>query len=105
MLWKNLIQLDVSDIKTVVKVDDTVVGIDEGLNAGCWTVGLVISGNEVGLSFEERSALSADKQIVLKDKVYRKMNASDAHYEIDSVADLPNVLDDIERRLGQGERP
>jgi phosphonoacetaldehyde hydrolase len=39
MLWKNLIQLDVSDIKTVVKVDDTVVGIDEGLNAGCWTVG------------------------------------------------------------------
>jgi hypothetical protein len=33
MLWKNLIQLDVSDIKTVVKVDDTVVGIDEGLNA------------------------------------------------------------------------
>ncbi|MDV7559650.1 phosphonoacetaldehyde hydrolase [Acinetobacter baumannii] len=105
MLWKNLIQLDVSDIKTVVKVDDTVVGIDEGLNAGCWTVGLAISGNEVGLSYEEWSALSADEQIVLKDKAYQKMNASGAHYVIDSVADLPNVLDDIERRLGQGERP
>ncbi|ENZ0644220.1 phosphonoacetaldehyde hydrolase, partial [Acinetobacter baumannii] len=36
---------------------------------------------------------------------YQKMNASGAHYVIDSVADLPNVLDDIERRLGQGERP
>ena len=34
------------------------------------------------------------------------MNASGAHYVIDSVADLPNVLDDdIERRLEQGERP
>ncbi|HCD61021.1 MAG TPA: phosphonoacetaldehyde hydrolase, partial [Acinetobacter nosocomialis] len=48
---------------------------------------------------------SADEQIVLKDKAYQKMNASGAHYVIDSVADLPNVLDDIERRLGQGERP
>ncbi len=72
MLWKNLIQLDVSDIKTVVKVDDTVVGIDEGLNAGCWTMRLAISGNEVGLSYEEWSALSADEQIVLKDKAYIK---------------------------------
>ena len=54
------------------KVDDTVVGIDEGLNAGCWTVGLAISGNEVGLSYEEWSALSADEQIVLKDKAYQK---------------------------------
>ncbi|MFI7903464.1 hypothetical protein, partial [Acinetobacter baumannii] len=26
-------------------------------------------------------------------------------YVIDSVADLPNILDDIERRLEQGERP
>ena len=53
------------------KVDDTVVGIDEGLNAGCWTVGLAISGNEVGLSYEEWSSLSADEQIILKDKAYQ----------------------------------
>ncbi|TDI33102.1 phosphonoacetaldehyde hydrolase, partial [Acinetobacter baumannii] len=59
----------------------------------------------VGLSYAEWSALSTDEQIVLKDKASQKMNASGAHYVIDSVADLPNVLDDIERRLGQGERP
>ncbi|WDZ52879.1 phosphonoacetaldehyde hydrolase [Acinetobacter vivianii] len=105
MLWKNLIELDVSDIKTVVKVDDTVVGIEEGLNAGCWTVGLAISGNEVGLSFEEWQALSAEQQQPLKDKAYAKMNQSGAHYVIDSIADLPAVLDNIERRLNQGEKP
>jgi phosphonoacetaldehyde hydrolase len=105
MLWKNLIELDVSDIKTVVKVDDTVVGIDEGLNAGCWTVGLAISGNEVGLSFEEWQSLSGEQQKLLKDKAYAKMSHSGAHYVIDTIADLPDVLDDIERRLKQGEKP
>ncbi len=105
MLWKNLIELDVLDIKTVVKVDDTVVGIYEGLNAGCWTVGLAISGNEVGLSFEEWQALAQEEQDRLKAKAYAKMNQSGAHYVIDSIADLPQVLDDIEQRLKNGERP
>lgn len=105
MLWKNLIELDVADIKTVVKVDDTVVGIEEGLNGGCWTVGLAISGNEVGLSYEEWNKLDKTEQRVLKEKAYNKMNASGAHYVIDSITDLPAVLDDIERRLANGEKP
>ena len=33
------------------------------------------------------------------------MNASGAHYVIDSIADLPTVLDDIEKRLQNGEKP
>lgn len=105
MLWKNLIELDVSDIKTVVKVDDTVVGIEEGLNGGCWTVGLAVSGNEVGLSYEEWSALPESEQAILKEKAYTKMRASGAHYVIDSIADLPAVLDAIEDRLAMGEKP
>ena len=105
MLWKNLIELDVLDIKTVVKVDDTVVGIHEGLNGGCWTVGLAVSGNEVGLSYEEWKALPESEQVSLKEKAYAKMHASGAHYVIDSIADLPTVLNEIEQRLAQGEKP
>lgn len=105
MLWKNLIALDVSDIKAVVKVDDTVVGIEEGLNGGCWTVALAVSGNEVGLSFEEWQALTLDEQSRLKQKAYAKMNASGAHYVIDSIAELPAILDDIQARLNAGEKP
>jgi phosphonoacetaldehyde hydrolase len=33
------------------------------------------------------------------------MNASGAHYVIDSIADLPAVLDAIEQRLANGEKP
>lgn len=86
-------------------MDDTLVGIEEGLNGGCWTVGLAVSGNEVWLSFEEWSALSASEQLSLKEKAYAKMNASGAHYVIDSIADLPAVLDAIEQRLANGEKP
>lgn len=39
-MWLNAIRLDVSPIEAVVKVDDTVDGIKEGLTAGCWTVGV-----------------------------------------------------------------
>lgn len=105
MLWKNLIALEVSDIKAVVKVDDTVVGIEEGLNAGCWTVALAVSGNEVGLSYPEWISCSELEQHTLKTKAYTKMQTSGAHYIIDTIADLPQVLDDIQQRLQQGETP
>ena len=36
--------------KSVIKVDDTVSGIEEGINAGCWTVGVYKYGNYVNLS-------------------------------------------------------
>ncbi|EPF74499.1 phosphonoacetaldehyde hydrolase [Acinetobacter rudis] len=105
MLWKNLIALNVSEIKTVVKVDDTVVGIEEGLNAGCWTVALAVSGNEVGLSYEQWMGLPPAQQEILKEKAYAKMRASGAHFVIDSIAELPQVLDEIQSRLQQGGCP
>ena len=105
MLWKNLMQLGVADIKSVVKVDDTVVGIEEGLNAGCWTVGLSVSGNEVGMSYPEWQNLSNEEQAALKAKAYSKMQAGGAHYVIDTIADLPAVLEQIEQRLKQGDKP
>ena len=40
MVYKNLDLLDAWPIESVVKVDDTVGGVGEGLNAGCWAVGV-----------------------------------------------------------------
>ncbi|AXI02630.1 phosphonoacetaldehyde hydrolase [Aquirhabdus parva] len=105
MLWKNLMALGVQNIASVVKVDDTPVGIEEGLNAGCWTVGVAISGNEVGLSLEAWSILPTEEQEQYRSKAYEKLAASGAHYVIDSIADLIPVLDDIECRLAIGEKP
>lgn len=105
MMYQTFNNLGVWFPYTVVKVDDTVVGIEEGINAGTWTVGVTTSGNEVGLTATEWQALSADEQARLREKATAKLQAAGADYVIDSVSDLMPVLADIERRLKAGERP
>ena len=105
MMYRCFADLGVWPPSTVVKVDDTGVGIEEGLNAGTWTVGLSVSGNAVGLSFAEWTALDAAQQAVLRSAATEKLQAAGAHYVIDSVADLLPVLSDIEARLRKGELP
>lgn len=105
MMYRTFADLGVWPPHTVVKVDDTAVGIEKGLNAGTWTVAVTISGNEVGLSLKEWKALAGEQQQQLRAKAEQKMQATGAHYVIDTVANLLPVLDDIEKRLKAGERP
>ncbi len=105
MCLQNAIHLEVDCVAACVKVDDTVPGIEEGLNAGMWTVGLAVSGNEVGLSLEEWNALSPEEQEQRRQRAYRRMLQSGAHYVVDTIADLLPCVEDIERRLARGEKP
>lgn len=105
MTLKNMLELDVLNVQSVVKVDDTLTGIEEGLNAGCWTVGVAISGNEVGLDLADWEALSIEEQEAKRQASYKRFHQSGAHYVIDTVADLPAVINDINERLSAGEQP
>lgn len=105
MLWQNLQELEVEAVQSVVKVDDTVAGIEEGLNAGCWTVAVAVSGNEVGLDLQQWDELSEAEQDVRRNLACARLQQAGAHYVIDSVAELPAVIDDIEVRLSEGEQP
>ena len=105
LMYRTFADLGVWPPSTVVKVDDTGVGIEEGINAGSWTVGLAISGNAVGLPLAQWQALDATRQQSLRQAATDKLKASGAHFVIDSVADLLPVLEEIETRLRAGERP
>jgi len=105
MVLRNLLELDVSPVESAVKIDDTLTGIEEGLNAGGWAVGLAVSGNEVGLPLDQWQALSEEVKQAHRDRIYPSMYQRGAHYVIDSIADLMPVLDDIETRLKRGEKP
>jgi phosphonoacetaldehyde hydrolase len=105
MVLRNILEMDVSPVQSVVKVDDTLTGIEEGLNAGGWGVGLAISGNEVGVQLDEWNAMPEDVKQAHRDRIYPTMYQRGAHYVIDSIADLVPVLDDIEMRLKRGEKP
>lgn len=104
-MYKCFLDLDVGPASAVVKVDDTEAGIAEGLSAGCWTVGVTLSGNAVGLSREELAALSPAEVAAHRDRATRELLRCGAHVVIDSVADLEKVIDHIDGRLVRGERP
>jgi phosphonoacetaldehyde hydrolase len=98
-------QLRIGAVSHCVKVDDTLPGIAEGLNAGMWTVGLALSGSPAGWTLAEYQAASDAGRTALRERVTPEFMAAGAHYVIDTVADLPPVLALIEQRLAQGQRP
>ncbi|MEE2618702.1 MAG: phosphonoacetaldehyde hydrolase [Candidatus Poribacteria bacterium] len=105
MCLENAKNLGVYPMESIVKVDDTLPGIDEGLNAGMWSIGLAKTGNEIGLNQEEIEALTADELQVKLEGAYRRMWQVGAHYVVDGIWDVPIVLDLIDERLSRGERP
>jgi phosphonoacetaldehyde hydrolase len=105
MMYRTFLDLGVWPADSVVKVDDTGVGIAEGLNAGCWTVAVAVSGNAFGLNPAETAALTPAEYAAMKAKAYADLRRTGAHYVIDSVADIDWVLDEIEGRIARGERP
>ena len=105
MCLENAKNLGVYPMESIVKVDDTLPGIDEGLNAGMWTIGLAKTGNEIGLNQEEIEALTADELQVKLEDAYRRMWHVGAHYVVDGIWDVPIVLDLIDERLSRGECP
>ena len=106
MVYKNLDMLDVHPIQSVVKVDDTVSGVGEALEAGCWGVGIARYSNYMdidtiahaeGLSEAEMQRRLAHTREVLRN--------SGAHYVIDDFNELLEVIDDVNQRLARGEKP
>ncbi len=105
MCLTNAMELGVKTLAHCVKIDDTAPGIEEGVNAGMWTIGLSVSGNEVGMSLEQWQQLDAGTQNELRVKATQKLQNVGADYVVDTIADIVPCLQQIEERLREGERP
>jgi len=108
MVWQNCITLNVHPISAVVKVDDTADGVLEGITAGTWSVGLARTGNYMGMNereLDEFQAKESDQYDRMLGHAYELLSNAGAHYVIDDIRGLPRVIDDINRRLAQGEAP
>jgi phosphonoacetaldehyde hydrolase len=92
--------LGIESMSSVVVVDDTPIGIQAGRNAGAWTVAVSQSGNELGLSFNEVAALSANDLDIRLKEISSRFFAIGAHLVIRSVAELPNRLTDLAATRG-----
>ena len=101
MMYKSFVDLGVYPASSVVKVDDTEVGIAEGINAGCWTVGVAVSGNLFGLSLEETQRLPPAEFAARRERAAARLSACGAHAVIDSVADLLPVVREFDALLAK----
>ncbi len=105
MVLQNMFNTGIYPPEAVVKVDDTKPGIAEGLNAGTWTIGLAETGNEVGLNLEELEALDPEVRRRKIETARLELAKMGAHYVVDRIAEVPQVIDQINMRLARGERP
>ena len=97
--------LQIYPMEAFIKVGDTLPDIAEGLNAGMWSVGLALTGNEFGMTEQEIAAMDPAVRERKRQQAYTRMSQAGAHYVVDGIADVPPLLDEINARLARGERP
>lgn len=105
MCLVNAMRLGLYPMESIVKIGDTLPDIYEGLNAGMWTIGLAITGNEIGVPEAELKAMDPELLARKRARAYTRMAQAGAHYVVDGIWDVLPILDDINRRLARGERP
>lgn len=105
MCYKNAIDLQVYPMEAMVKIGDTISDIEEGLNAGMWTVGITQTGNELGLTQKEVESLPWEKLGKKLAEIEQKFIDSGANYVITGIWDLFQVIEAVNECLSQGLVP
>lgn len=98
MIFENMKYLGLTSVNEVVKVGDTVSDILEGLHAGVISVGVIIGSSEMGLSEEDYEALTEEERVSHINKTREKFEVAGAHYTIETMAELPMLLQQIQEK-------
>lgn len=99
MMYECAVRLQVYPLASIAKIGDTRADVHEGLNAGAWSIGVAGTGNMIGLSFDDFHALSeADRETRLV-QARSELRTAGAHYVVDTLDEIDEVLDDIDARL------
>jgi phosphonoacetaldehyde hydrolase len=105
MCFRLALDLRIFPLSACVKIGDTESDIEEGRNAGMWTIGLTRSGNAVGLTEAEWNAVDLSQRENLLAAAEGELRSAGAHFTAQSIAHVLPLLDEIERRIINGEKP
>lgn len=105
MIFRAMEALDVYPPAAVVKVGDTPIDITDGRNAGAWSVGVIDSSNEMGLSEAELSALSETERNDQRNRVLQRYEDARCDAAIRTLDQLPNLIAEINEQMAMGARP
>tara|TARA_B100000700_G_scaffold301302_1_gene370426 strand:+ start:195 stop:995 length:801 start_codon:yes stop_codon:yes gene_type:complete len=95
MVYKNFENLNITSPRGVIKIDDTNIGIEEGRNADCITIGVARWSTYMKVSPSEIHSLN---ESIIQEKLHESrkiLKESNPNYIIDSLNDLPNIIKKI----------
>lgn len=95
MIYENMKRMQVYPAGKIVKIGDTVADIKEGINAGAWTIGLTLSGNETGLPLHELKKISEKERNVYRENATKRLKDAGAHYICDGIWEVIPILETI----------
>jgi len=116
MIYKNINKIQQLDFdnkylykgRCIIKVDDTEVGIEEGINAGVWTIGVSKHSNLMGEYTDNVEEYQKNEPYnymrAIADIENRLYNAG-ANYVIDDISRLPHIITNINEKLELGFNP
>ena len=71
----------------------------QGINAGTWSVGIIMGSNELALTEDEVNEMPADRLSCMMKDVRMRMYAAGADYVIDTIDELPTLIECINKRM------
>ena len=95
MILKNLEALEVSP-EACIKVGDTPADVEEGRNAGVWTVAVAATGNELGLDFDSFQMLDDAERARRLSRARRRFDETKPNWVLESVTELTILIDRLE---------
>ncbi len=105
MIFRNAILLRIDHLSTIVKIGDTITDIEEGRNAGVWTIGVARTGNMIGMTSSDLAALPHEEQHRRLERARSLLLSVGAHAVVDSVAECEPKLEQIEEWIREGRSP
>jgi phosphonoacetaldehyde hydrolase len=85
--------LGIYPMHRVLIVDDSVAGIQAGLQAGCWTVAVAGTGNAMGLNWDQYQSMDSTVRTAGLQRIAGQFTAAGAHLVLESAIDMPSLWD------------
>ncbi len=98
MIFRVMEQLGVYPPSAVVNVGDTIPDILSGLAAGCWSVGVCDSSSLTGIAPDDFARLTPAEQSERTAKTAEAFRKAGAHAVINTISELPALIEKFESR-------
>ena len=99
MIFENMKHFQVLSSEEVVKVGDTVADIEEGKNAGAWSIGVIEGSSAANLTPEMVVTLSREEKEKAFARAEEILKQAGADYVIRTMEELPGVIEEINQKM------